>query len=291
MSSPFWISKMLHASIVTAAVAFAAGPASAQFTMTSDSSSTEAPSAVESSSSASPLLTADGGIGAAALPAAPAAGQNGSYGEHGGYHSSSFTSHLTFEAGGGFNGPVGDTSTDMTWGGNLTVGAGYSFSKRISALMEYQFLDNKAPGSLIAEAGAQGGYVHLWSFTVDPVIDLFPKSANTVYVTGGGGFYRKVTSFTDPTLTEECYFYCGYGYVNSVVSHFSSNQGGWNVGAGYMHKLGGMYGDSRMKIFAEARYLDVLSPAIQGLSPNGQGLITTVPADSKLIPVTFGVRF
>jgi hypothetical protein len=290
MSSPLRISKIVHVSVVAAALAFATGPVNAQFTMTSDSSSPSA-GVGESSSSATPLLTADAGIGSAALPAAPAAGQNGSYGEHGGYHNSSFGSHLTFEAGGGFNGPLGSTSTDMTWGGNLTVGAGYSFSKRFSTLLEYQFMDNKAPGGLIAEAGAQGGYVHLWSFTVDPMIDLFPKSANSVYVTGGGGFYRKVTSFTDPTLTEECYFYCEYGYVNSVVSHFSSNQGGWNVGAGYMHKLGGMYGDSRMKIFAEARYLEVLSPSIEGASPNGLGYITTVPENTKLIPVTFGVRF
>lgn len=241
------------------------------------------------------MLVADAAPGdGAALPSAPtpAAAQNGSYGEHHGrYHDTSIWSHLTYEAGGGFNAPTSDSSPEITWGGQFMLGAGYRFNPMFSALMEYQFVDSKVPGALIAEAGAQGGHAHIWSFTIDPMVDLFPNSSNSVYVIGGGGFYRKVTSFTNPTLTQYCYFYCGYGYTNVVVSHFSSNQGGWNIGAGYRHKLGGMYGESKTSIFAEVRYLDVLSPAIVGLSPNGQGLITTVPADTKIIPVNFGIRF
>ena len=109
-------------------------------------------------------------------------------------------------------------------------------------------------------------------------------------VTGGGGFYRKVTSFTDPELTQFCtYFYCGLGYTNAVVGHFSSNQGGWNIGGGYQHRLGGMYGDSRMKLFAEARYLKVLTPA-ESRSPSGLG-IATISEDTTIIPVTLGVRW
>jgi hypothetical protein len=44
-----------------------------------------------------------------------------------------------------------------------------------------------------------------------------------------------------------------------------------------------------MKVFAEARYLDVLSPALT-TEPNGLGT-TTVGADTKIIPVTVGLRF
>jgi hypothetical protein len=77
--------------------------------------------------------------------------------------------------------------------------------------------------------------------------------------------------------------------VNQVVGHFSSNQGGWNIGAGYQHRMGGMYGESKMKFFAEARYLDVLTPAVT-TQPNGLGT-TTVQADTKLIPVTIGLRW
>ena len=157
-------------------------------------------------------------------------------------------------------------------------------------MAEYQFIDDKLPGAIIAETGANGGNAHIWSLTLDPVIDLFPKSQNTIYLTGGGGFYRKVTSFTDPQQALYCDFYfCSPVIVNQVVGHFSSNQGGWSAGAGYEHKMGGMYGDSRLKLFAEARYLDVDTPAVSG-SPNGLGP-ATIAAHTKLIPVTFGVRF
>ena len=50
-----------------------------------------------------------------------------------------------------------------------------------------------------------------------------------------------------------------------------------------------MYDDSRMKLFAEVRYLDVLTPASQ-IAPNGLGT-ATVSSGTKLIPVTLGVRW
>jgi hypothetical protein len=238
----------------------------------------------ESGSSTSALIPGDGAPSAASGGGAAAAGQAGGS-DRGLAH------HLVFEAGGGFNAPAGGDQQDyITWGGQFSAGAGYRFSRHISALLEYQLIDDKLPGGLIAETGANGGYAHIWSFTVAPVVDLFPKSTNDVYATGGGGFYRKVTSFTDPEETEYCYYFCGVGYTNAVVGHFSSNQGGWNIGGGFTHRLGGIYGDGRMKLFAEVRYLDVLTPAVNHLEPNGLSA-TTVAADTKLIPVTFGIRF
>jgi len=44
-----------------------------------------------------------------------------------------------------------------------------------------------------------------------------------------------------------------------------------------------------MKVFAEVRYLDVLSPAVT-TEPNGLGT-TTVGANTKIIPVTIGLRW
>ena len=55
------------------------------------------------------------------------------------------------------------------------------------------------------------------------------------------GFYRKVTSFTDPQLAQYCtYFYCGIVTQNVVVGHFSSNQGGWSIGGGLQHRFAGL---------------------------------------------------
>jgi opacity protein-like surface antigen len=191
---------------------------------------------------------------------------------------------MAFEVGGGFNSPAPD-SPDITWGGNFTAGAGYRFNSMFSTLIEYQFISDKLPGTLIAEAGADGGNAHIWSFTMAPVVDLFPRKSFDAYVIGGGGFYRKVTSFTDPQLVVYCnYFYCGTYAQDVVVGHFSSNQGGWNVGMGIVHRFGG-----NMKLFAEARYLDVLTPAVN-TQPNGLGT-TTVEEGTRLLPVTIGVRW
>jgi hypothetical protein len=255
------------------------------------------PVAAGSSSSSDPRLPQIAELaapnGLAALPSSPvpsASQDRGTYGGGGGGWRQTAMSRMAFEIGGGGNAPTPD-ERDLTWGGNFTVGAGVNFSKRFAMLAEYQFISNKLPGFLIAEAGATGGHAHIWSLTLDPVVSLFPNSSNDIYLTGGGGFYRKVTSFTDPTIGTYCDYYYGcYGVtVNQVVGHFSSNQGGWNIGAGYQHRMGGMYGESKMKFFAEARYLDVLTPAVT-TQPNGLGT-TTVQADTKLIPVTIGLRW
>jgi hypothetical protein len=243
-------------------------------------------------SSSSAFSSSADGIAPAAAPepaaaGKPAAGQaDNSYG----YHHHNWGSRLAFEAGGGANGPTGDSSNDITWGGNLTVGAGYKINSHLAGLIEYQFIDDKLPGRLISDVGATGGNAHIWSFTLAPVVDLFPKRTNDIYITGGGGFYRKVTNFTDPQEGYYCYYYyCGIDVENVVVGHYSSNQGGWNIGAGFTHRLGGIYGDGNVKLFAEARYLDVLSPA-SAIAPNGLG-VAVVGSDTKLVPITLGVRF
>ncbi len=292
MTSDRCLTLFRHTTLLCAALALSLGSASAQVSTTPDSSNSVAASSSESSSNA--LQLDDAGMpGSAALPASPAA--NGSGGgqydnkSHGG-GGGGIMSHMTYEAGGGFNAPTSDSAPYITWGWNFTLGAGYRFDKHFALNLEYQFLHSKLPGAIIAQAGATGGYAHIWSFTLDPVYEFNPRSAITFYGVGGGGFYRKVTSFTDPQLAQYCtYFYCGVVTQNVVVGHFSSNQGGWSIGGGISHRFAGWQGDGKMRIFAEARYLDVLTPPVT-TQPNGLGT-TTVGEDTKIIPVTFGVRF
>ena len=293
MQSSLSLPRLRRALLFMAACALAAGYGNAQSAPAAGPLSAAPLLPGESSSDAGML--ADAFPAGAASPSAhdPAAStasqENGGYGRQGGYRGHTW-SGMEFEAGGGFNAPTNESSPYITWGGNLTVGAGLRFSPVLSALIEYQFIDSKLPGHLIAEAGADGGHDHIWSLTIDPVVDLFPKSSNDIYLTGGGGFYRKVTIFTDILPSEFCtYFFCGIGYSPQTVGHFSSNQGGWSVGGGFQHRLGGLYGESKTRIFAEARYLDVESPAIT-TQPNGLGT-TTVGPGTKIVPVTFGVRF
>lgn len=189
---------------------------------------------------------------------------------------------FAFEGGLGFN-PV--KSNSITTGWNVLIGGGVHVAPNLMIPIEYQFIRTGLAQYIINQAGSQGGNTHIWSFTIDPTFDIVPKASNDLYVKGGGGFYRKVTNFTDPVPQLFCdYFYgCGYVTVTTVVGHFSSNQGGWNIGGGYYHRFGGIYGTSKMKFFAEARYLDVLTPAVAGSTGS-----TSIPADTKLIPVTFG---
>jgi hypothetical protein len=290
MSSPRWMLPLRRACFVSGLAILVSVSASAQSSPSTSSTTQFAPG--DSSSSAFQPGFDDGLSGVTALrDAAASLGSDGGaaggqdYGsKHGLFHS------LAFEAGGGFNGPVGNSSNYITWGGNFTVGGGLHFNKRFSLLAEYQFMDDKLPGNVIAETGATGGDAHIWSLTLDPVIDLFPKSTNSVYVTGGGGFYRKVTNFTDPEEAEYCeYYYCGVTTENEVVGHFSSNQGGYNVGGGFTHRVGGVYSDGTMKLFAEVRFLDLFSPA-SAIAPNGLGT-ATVGSGTRLLPVTLGLRW
>jgi hypothetical protein len=274
------------AAILVAGLASAQSPSSPIQTKEAAFSSSNDSSSVMLAESAAP--SSFGALPSAPSPAASSAAGAGQE-SHG--WKQNVASKLALEFGGGFSAPTDKSA--ITWGGQFTVGGGINLSPRFAVLAEYQFMDNKLPGALIAQTGANGGHAHIWSLTVDPVVSLFPKSSHDLYVTGGGGFYRKVTSFTDPEEAEYCdyyYGYCGVETVNTVVGHFSSNQGGFNIGAGYQHRMGGMYHDSKMKLFVEARFVDVLTPAVNGITPSGLG-VTTVAADTKLVPVSVGLRW
>lgn len=215
--------------------------------------------------------------------ASPQYGQNNRYPDY-----TSKWSHLAFEAGVGPTAPIGNDVKDGadTWGYNFTFGAGWNFTKRIGTMLEYQFDKQKIPGSTltqIAEANSTGvpigGNINTWSLTIDPIIyQPFTKSYGG-YITGGGGFYRKVTNFTEPV--EACdIFFCSF--VPETVAHSSSNQGGLNLGIGFYWKAFGE--DSSAKLYAESRYVWVNSPVSSPSDPFGEGT-------EGLIPVTFGVRF
>lgn len=246
-------------------------------------------------------------VSAASASANPSPSPNPQYG---GQRSSQYPSyesrwsHLAFEGGAGFSAPIGnDThystagltngylSPDVGWGYGVTVGAGWNFTKRVGALLEYQFLrqgmGNDYLNALNAEAGTSGsgtsigGNINTWSLTIDPIVYLPFGQKNGAYFTGGGGFYRKVTNFTEPV--EECSIYYGCYYVSGTVDHFSSNQGGLNIGLGLYRKIFGQ--DSNAKFYAEVRYVWVDSP-VASSSNYYQGSGT-----EGLIPVTFGIRF
>lgn len=297
------ISLMRYAFFIACASLLAATFVSAQSVANQSIISSSAPSAastVWSSSVDGQNQIADGSIpSSAALPSASAAAGSAAHAQtdndnnnYHGWHGSDIKRRLTWEAGGGFNAPIGNDTPYITWGGNFTVGAGVRFSREISVLMEYQYMDNKLPGAFIGAAniacssasgtdcGITGGDAHFNSITGSPVIDLTPRLSNGLYLVGGWGWYHKSTNFSAPQAVFSPFY--GYYYANVTVASFTSNQWGANGGLGLYHRFGGMYGEGKNQLFAEARYTFIHTPPIS--ETNGLGT-------TGLIPVTVGFRF
>ncbi len=299
MLFPLLIPPIRRASLIAVALFLAAGLASAQSAPSQDQSSATGYSSSQAGLSASGLQLAE-----FALPDNPAPGTSasgggsGQYGNGGGYGGGgkhAFLHNWAFEAGAGFNGPVGNDTGNgggistpvITWGGNFTVGGGLRFSNRISVLAEYQFMGDKLPGAMLSEWGVPAGNSHINSITGSPVIHLFPKWTNGVYLVGGWGWYHKSTNFQE-YAEEESYY--GIYDVPVTVYSIASSQWGGNLGLGLYHRLGGgMYGNDagHTELFAEARYTFLHSPPNTSPAtalPNGFGT-------TELIPVTLGIRF
>ena len=219
MFFPLFMTPMRRAGLIVVAGLFAASFGVAQSAPSQDQSGSSGYSSSLTGLSDSGLQLSEFSLPGSAdfgTPSADGAGA-GQYGQGGGGgHHGLFHHGLAFEAGGGFNAPVGNDTPFITWGGNFTLGAGFHFSKAVSALLEYQFMDNKLPGGLIATAGTTGGDAHINSITGSPVIDLTPKWTNGLYLVGGWGYYHKLTNFNE----YEC---CDlYGYeVNVTCSALS----------------------------------------------------------------------
>ena len=207
---------------------------------------------------------------AAASPAGGGGGQYDNRSRRGGRQ-------YTFQAGAGFNAPIGNDIPYITWGGNFLIGGGLKLAPNFSLMGEYGFIQDKLPGALVAAGQGDTGNTRIQSITLEPVVDLFPKRSNSIYLVGGGGWYHKSTNWN--VLVG----YDFYGYpVYATAATFSSNQVGVNGGIGFTHRLGGVYGDGTAKLFAEARYLWINTPKLG----EANGLGTT-----ELIPVSFGVRW
>jgi Outer membrane protein beta-barrel domain len=199
------------------------------------------------------------------------------------HHTDTLTDHLAVELGAGFNVPSGNTTTWQTVGYSINLGGGWMFNDRLGMLAEYNFNRTSIPTNTLTHINEPDGNVHVWSLTLDPI--FYYKTSGRIggYVTGGGGFYRKLTTFTQPVfLGYYCdYFYgCFPQYANVTLSHFSSNQGGVNIGTGVTFKPNA---DGKAKFYAEARYVWVDSPK-NSASAIGTGTV-------NMFPVTFGFRW
>jgi len=182
------------------------------------------------------------------------------------------------KAGGGYTQPVGGINSRIHGGVNVNAGAGANLGPYLSLMAEYTYMNNNLSDRFRRDNEIPGGSVRVHAVTLSPVVRFGGDRAVSPYITGGYGWYRRTVELTRPTTATVSIFdpFWGVFYpaqvsANEILSSYTVNKGGWNAGAGMDFK----FGDSRAKLFAEARY----------------HYIPTRPVATELLPITVGIRW
>jgi hypothetical protein len=184
-------------------------------------------------------------------------------------------SHFSFDLGGGFTTPVGNTGSYLNDGWNVQGGVGYNFSNRIGVMGQLDYNSLGMNGAALGTTGFPGGDVHVFSATIDPIFHLTPKSHFDLYAIGGGGLYHWSQQFNAASGLVSNSFAGSFPLVVPASGDtYTVNKPGWNAGMGiaFGTKWHG-------KLFAEARYVHVFLNGVGG----GER--------ADYIPVTFGFRW
>jgi hypothetical protein len=186
---------------------------------------------------------------------------------------------FTFDAGAGFTQGVGHTGhvTDMGW--NVRGGAGVNISPYFGVGLNLAYDNMGINSTTLANFGAPGGRMSVFSATVDPVVHLNPNGKVDFYIFGGGGLFHRYQEFTAPSVAIVTGFDPFFGFYpvgvsgNQILSNYSVNKPGVDGGVGV--SLGRKWGG---KFFAEARYARIF-------------MGNRFTNDTEYIPVTFGFRW
>ena len=165
------------------------------------------------------------------------------------------TSRYDFSVGAGFTTALGDTGRYVNNGWNLGAGFGYNFSSYFGAVLDLNYNSMGLTGAQLFNYGVSNGGLHVFSATVDPIVHLTPKLPVDVYVTGGGGLYRRAEAYSVPTLTAPPAYNPFFGFAPSgLVDYYSSVKPGIDAGIGlaFASKWKG-------KFFVEARYNRIIA--------------------------------
>src|SRR3984893_10738578 len=148
-------------------------------------------------------------------------------------------SRFTFDLGGGFTQPVGNTGRHLDTGWNIQGGAGYNFSPYVGAKLQLDYNWMGINSTTLNNIGIPGGNVNVFSATVDPIVHLNPHGHFDVYLIGGGGLYHRDQEFTAPAVATFTAFDPFFGAffpvsvpTTAILSSYSVNKPGVNGGAG-----------------------------------------------------------
>jgi hypothetical protein len=221
------------------------------------------------------------------------------------------SSKYTFFVGGGLTVPAGGSHNYLAPSYNIQVGAGRNFNKKLGVNVQFDYANfgfqTATLNNLLAiynSLGATdqngnplsqlGGNSHIWSFTVDPIMNFYTSDTFGAYVTGGGGFYHKTANFTVPSIGTECDFFgnCFQFQANQSIDKYTSNAVGVNAGVGLTYKASRF---SSIRFYVEGRYVYTFnSPrsfSFGDVNGNGFNVFPQNSAKTGFIPITFGIRF
>lgn len=211
----------------------------------------------------------------------------------------------TFFAGVGLVQPIGNTYHYLTPSYGLGFGGGRNFNHIFGLLAQFDYdhfgftgqtLSNQSYiyfGDSNPSDNGLDGSSHIWSFTLDPIVNFYQGKTVGAYAVLGVGFYHKVANFTTPQVEET--FYGDYE-INATFDHYTSNAPGFNGGFGLTYKFSRF---SNERFYAEARYVFVDNSQRQGVTYQNVATapITSTdfyPANSNkttYIPIKVGLRF
>ncbi len=214
-----------------------------------------------------------------------------------------------FYIGGGFGMPVGTQSNYLTTGWGFQGGGGRMFNKMVGVNLEFSYEHFGMTAATVnqqsvyyfgagntADVTGLGGNTHVWSLSLQPVVNLRSGEGLGAYVTGGVGFYHKVANFTLPQQQEYCdpYYGCGIYEAPTNVDHYTSNAPGFDGGFGVTYKFSRFASE---RLFAEVRYVYVANQYKPGITSanastySGNNFFPQNSQHTSYIPVKFGLRF
>ena len=234
-------------------------------------------------------------------------------------HNPDGSNKYAFVIGGGFTAPVGNTYRYLNTNYAFQVGAGRNFNKTFSLMAQFDYdrfgfngqtlLNQQTLYNYYCPAGSTNcsqvagldGTSHVWSFTLDPVVNFYQSDTVGAYVVAGVGVFHKTANFTVPATGTYCDYYYGLCYqyqANETIDKYTSNAPGFDGGFGLTYKPSRFAGE---RFYAEARYVFVDNSQKTGItvySPesvlNAYSGTNAYPANSNRTTYTVfkaGIRF
>lgn len=187
----------------------------------------------------------------------------------------------TFNAGGGANLTSGTTKTFVRGGGGVAAaGVARNYSKYFGFRLDFQWDNLPLRNSALALAQAPGATSHVYSFSIDPILNFQVTKAWGGYVLGGPSYFHRSGKLDSSTAIPGSACNPFFGWWGTCVTgslplsgkflNASQNEFGENFGGGITRKI-----RPNVEIYAEWRLM--------------HGKRSGITTDFR--PITIGVRW